>query len=673
MSDLIIPGISTNTNTQKIIDALMNAERVPLERMQKEQALDQQKKTAWQDVTRRLSGLRDSARALFSFQNPFTEKVAQSSDANILTATAKRDAVEESKRITVKQVATADRFLSQSLPKDFTVPAGEYVFTIGGKEVRFTFKGGSLKEFADALIRRGGDLLTASVVSDTKSTQVLLVEAKKTGANNRLVFNGKSADLALKAGIIERSANAVRQLALTQKGITAWAKALTPDMYALQNGTLTLNPGSEMRIAVDPSVQLNANMVLELSVKTEALKEPAPEQQAQYPGPAIPETGSVEFEGITVQSSKMRAPTPEIAPAKPPEKVSDMQVLFMEGGGKLIPLPQITDSADFQKIQIPVGELSSALDWIDLRNRNTYRKVSIKDISLYDKTQRGEYTPKNPLSQAADAVISMDGIEVKRDSNQIDDLVPGVTLNLHASGASPVEMKVGRDVEGIKNVIVGFIGSYDRVITDMDVLTRRDESVITDAAFLSDDEKKKAADNLGLLFGDLSLQQLKDAMQRVMMNAYPTSRGRDLAMLAQIGIATDVRKPGTSTGVDLSKLRGYLELDEPKFDDAIRQNAEAVKELFGNDTNGDLVVNAGVAYSLDALLRPYVQTAGIFPAKVANLDSEIARTKRKITDYQQHLNQYQAQLKQKYAAMEGAVQQLEKNSQQIDNFNKRSQ
>jgi flagellar hook-associated protein 2 len=220
---------------------------------------------------------------------------------------------------------------------------------------------------------------------------------------------------------------------------------------------------------------------------------------------------------------------------------------------------------------------------------------------------------------------------------------------------------------------VGFIGSYDRVITDMDVLTRRDESVITDAAFLSDDEKKKAADNLGLLFGDLSLQQLKDAMQRVMMNAYPTSRGRDLAMLAQIGIATDVRKPGTSTGVDLSKLRGYLELDEPKFDDAIRQNAEAVKELFGNDTNGDLVVNAGVAYSLDALLRPYVQTAGIFPAKVANLDSEIARTKRKITDYQQHLNQYQAQLKQKYAAMEGAVQQLEKNSQQIDNFNKRSQ
>jgi flagellar hook-associated protein 2 len=673
MSDLSIPGVTNNLNTQKIIDALMNAEKVPLTRMQKAQDLDQQKKTAWQDLSRKVSGLRDGARALFGFQNPFADKIAQSSDSKILTATARRDAIEETKRIVVKKLAAADRFLSQSLPANFKVDAGDYSIGVGDKEVKFSFKGGSLRDFADALNKKGGDLLSASVVSDTKSTQVLLIEAKKTGAKNRITFNGAAADLAQKTGIMEKSLTATRQLALTQKGVEAWAKSLTPDMYTLQNGTLTLNPGSELRIPVQPSLPLNPNMVLELSVKTEALPEPQVGEQKAPGGPTIPDTGSIQFEGITIQSGKSQAPAPEWTPTTPPEKVSDMQVLFAEGAGKIVPLPQITDSTDFQKVQIPIGELSNSLEAIDLRNRNTYRRITIKDITIFDKAQRGDFTPKNPLSQAGDAVISMDGIEVKRDTNQIDDLIPGVTLTLNGESGTAAELTVGRNVESIKNAIVGFIGSYDRIITDIDILSRKDEKVITDAIFLTDEERKTATANLGLLIGDLSLSQLKDALQRVMMNPYPTSKGKNLTLLAQIGIATDVRKPGLSGGIDLSKLRGFLEVDEAMLDQAITKSPEAVRELFGNDTNGDLAIDSGVAFATDTLLRPYVQTGGLFPNKVTNIDSEMTRNKNQIADYQKHLDDYLAELKRKYGMMEGAVNELQKNSQEIDNFNKRTQ
>jgi flagellar hook-associated protein 2 len=390
------------------------------------------------------------------------------------------------------------------------------------------------------------------------------------------------------------------------------------------------------------------------------------------PGPDIPETGSIDFKGIRIQSERSKTPLPDWQPPKPPEKRSDLQALFAEGDGKLIALPDLVDSTEFQKVQVPIGELLTALDSLDARNRNTHRTIAVKDIAVFDKTQRGDYVPTRALSEAADALLSMDGIEVRRSSNAVDDLIPGVTLTLKAAGAEPVEVTIKRDVEGIKKQIMTVVGAYNRTITDIDILTRKDERIIEDADYLGDDEKRKARENLGLLFGDLLLQQLKGTMQTVMMNPYPTSREGDLRLLAQIGIATELRTPG-SASIDKTKLRGYLEVDEQKLTGEISRHPDAVRQLFGNDTDGDLVVNAGVAYAIDTLLRPYVATGGIVPQRVSNLEARLARAGREIADYNRKLSDYQAELKKKYGQMEGALGTLEKNSQAIQNFNKQNQ
>ena len=160
-------------------------------------------------------------------------------------------------------------------------------------------------------------------------------------------------------------------------------------------------------------------------------------------------------------------------------------------------------------------------------------------------------------------------------------------------------------------------------------------------------------------------------MQSVMMNPYPTSLGRDLSLMAQIGISTDTRAPG-SAGIDKTRLRGYLEIDEPKLTAAIDKRAEAVKQLFGNDTTGDLAVDAGVAFSLDALLRPYIQTGGIFPQRITTLDQQTTATNRNITDYKVKLDDYQAELKKKYSRMGSALDSLKQNNQSLQNFNKQN-
>ena len=109
-------------------------------------------------------------------------------------------------------------------------------------------------------------------------------------------------------------------------------------------------------------------------------------------------------------------------------------------------------------------------------------------------------------------------------------------------------------------------------------------------------------------------------------------------------------------------------MDEAKLEPRSRRSPDAVRELFGNDTDGDLVVNAGVAYALDTLLRPYVQTGGIVPNRVAGTDTAIARSAREISDYEKRLTANEAELKRKYGLMEGALSEMEKNSQTLKNF-----
>ena len=115
MSDISIPGTSSSRfDTPGMVERLMEAERLPL--AGKETKLQDLKteKDHWLDINRRLNSLNTAAKTLYGFENPFMEKVGESSDESVLGATVTREASEESLSLTVVQVAEPDRFLSSS-------------------------------------------------------------------------------------------------------------------------------------------------------------------------------------------------------------------------------------------------------------------------------------------------------------------------------------------------------------------------------------------------------------------------------------------------------------------------------------------------------------------------------------------------------------------------------
>jgi flagellar hook-associated protein 2 len=672
MSDITIPGVTSKYNTDKTIKALVDAERIPLQRLEQDRETYQEQKRQWLSLNTRLTGLRESARSLFGFQNPFNEKIAVSSSEHILRAVATRAATEAEKKIVVRQIATPDRFMSRSLDKDFRVAAGTYTFSVGEKEISFSFAGGSLQELATAINTKSDSLLKASIIDDTGQTRVMVIEATRTGARQRLSFDDQALIFAREAGVLEPSPAAVQNVPIDRFTLQTWETAAPEGALSVADGVLTVNPGGQTRIPLPSAVQMNPEMVLELKIRTRLLPEETAPAAVPPSGPALPEVGAIEYGGITVESAPWSVDLPEWRPPQLPARVDDRQMLFASGAGQTLALPEVDDSDEFISLRFAASELPPLLETLDVRNRNTHRIVEIRDIVVFDRTARGEYRPVHPLATAQDALLEMDGVEVIREQNEIDDLLPGVTLNLLAAGDEAVTLTVERDRELIKNTVINFIGTYNRLLTQIDILTRRDEAVIEDARFLDDDEREDAYAFLGLFQGNITLMQLKSTLQRLMMNSYPTAGGRELTLLAQIGIATDASGSGRVGTLDKTRLRGYLEMNESKFDQVASARADWVRELFGVDTDKDLIIDSGVAYALDSYLKTYLDTGGIVSTRLDNLNNLISRKEREIQDYNEHLVEYEAELRRKYGIMEGALDSLEQSSQALENFNKQN-
>jgi flagellar hook-associated protein 2 len=660
-----IPGVSSKYDSEETIEKLMEAESIPLARMEREKETYQNQKRAWARVNQHMNSVRDSAQNLFSFQNPFNNRIAKSSDESILTATADRTAGEEEVSILVKRVASADRFISKPLPKDYKAPAGVYRFSVGEEEVRINFRGGTLRELAEAINTKSDGLLQASVVSDSQTTQVFLIESTKTGARNTLTFHDQAAAFGEEAGIIERSLEASRTISLSPTTVEGGG-------FTVSDGTLEVKPASEAKIPLKPPHTMQPNMVLSLEVWVETLPAEAYEEPTPPPGPDLPSVGGIEFGGIGVESARSRTVLPPWEPPEPPKRVDDPRILFVREGESLRALPPLQDTGDFIPLQFEADQLPQRIDGLVVRNRNTHRIVHLRAVRIFDKTARGDYRAVNPLSSAEDALIEMNGIEVTRESNEIDDLLPGVNITLHGAGQAPVSLSVARDLESIKEGLYNFIGYYNRLLMNVDVLTRQDEEVLETAVFLDEAEKEQAEEDLGLFQGNTTLMQLKSRLQRIMMDPHPTDGGSSLSLLAQIGISTSGGGFQSSGTVDMTRLRGYLQIDEDKLEESVNRMGDWVKQLFGYDSDNDLAVDTGAAYQVDSYLKAYVETGGVVANRMGGLDNSIARKQREIERYNEHLADYEAELRRKFGAMEGALEDLEKSSRAIENLNRRT-
>ena len=219
MAGLNIPGVTDQYNTKDIVEGLMKVERAPLTREQKQLETLKSQQDAWRGLNTKLTSLRDKTKTLYSFENPFNNKLTTSSEENAITAEANRSADIQSFKVDVEQIATSDRFLTKELDENFKVPAGMYTYKVGEKQINYNWKGGSLKDFSKGINKRGNDIIKSSVIGASKGKVSLLIEAVPTGKENKIIFEGAAKDFAFDTDMIGKIKSEITTLGTKQDDI----------------------------------------------------------------------------------------------------------------------------------------------------------------------------------------------------------------------------------------------------------------------------------------------------------------------------------------------------------------------------------------------------------------------------------------------------------------------
>jgi flagellar hook-associated protein 2 len=98
----------------------------------------------------------------------------------------------------------------------------------------------------------------------------------------------------------------------------------------------------------------------------------------------------------------------------------------------------------------------------------------------------------------------------------------------------------------------------------------------------------------------------------------------------------------------------------------------AIRELFASDTSGDLLADTGVAFNVDALMRPFVETGGIISIKTRTIESRITQDERRIATLDRQLAQREQELRIQYARMEAAFERMERMSSSLENLSQQN-
>ncbi|MFC4486226.1 flagellar filament capping protein FliD [Tepidiphilus baoligensis] len=225
------------------------------------------------------------------------------------------------------------------------------------------------------------------------------------------------------------------------------------------------------------------------------------------------------------------------------------------------------------------------------------------------------------LVQAAqDAQITFDGLTVTRPSNTIEDLIPGVTIELRSVTAEQTaRLTVKRDDAALKEAMQSFVDAYNAVNNTLHTLSYYDPETRT----------------AGPLSGDASVRTIQSQLRNSLNSL--TGSG-PLRNFTDLGLSFDDK--------------GALSLDEARFAQALQNTPEAVNQmLVGTDAQ------PGLARRLAPVLEANLQTGGLLDARVQGLTARVTLIDQQKERLESQLERIEQNYRRQFNAMDKIVGQ----------------
>lgn len=225
---------------------------------------------------------------------------------------------------------------------------------------------------------------------------------------------------------------------------------------------------------------------------------------------------------------------------------------------------------------------------------------------------------------AADAAFTISGLgSFTRATNTFSDVLDGVTITLKA-GSGTTDLSLDVDKGQTQARVQALLDAYNDVVKAID-----SQSAATVGA--------NGAAQTGAFTGDAAARQIR----RSLSSAIATSLGGSLGTLAEVGVTT--QKDGT------------LSLDGTRFQKALSDDANAVRDLFAGAGDAD-----GIADLLSDRATTATRSAtGIIAVRQDAITASMTDTQKDIDRANDRLDATERSLRVRFASLESLIAQLQ--------------
>ena len=231
---------------------------------------------------------------------------------------------------------------------------------------------------------------------------------------------------------------------------------------------------------------------------------------------------------------------------------------------------------------------------------------------------------------ATNATLTVNGIDIERSSNTIDDVLDGITLNLIAPTSGTATISVTQNNDDVKARISALVDAYNSAsVTFKDLMTVGGSNT-----------------NSGVLSGDGTLRFVSNRVKEL-FTAESSTATENLSYLNDIGVSFN--------------RYGILEIDDDRLDSALNANYTDVVSIFSADTDNQSTfgtADRGIAGDAIVTISDLMATDGAILRATTTLETRAADYADALADLDRRMEMIRTRYLAQFTAMETAIDQI---------------
>ncbi|MDE1334507.1 flagellar filament capping protein FliD [Vibrio aestuarianus] len=642
-------GMNTGMDINSLVSKIVNAERVP-----KQQRIDNELGQIDASISAygRLKESLDTMKNLmtnFRQEKAFALRKVDTTDENIVSATATTDAIAGKYAIDVLQLAQSHKVASDVLDKDAKFGPGKLQISLGNKKFDIDVQANS--KLIDIVRGINGSKtnpgVRAAIINDVEGPR-LIVASNLSGKDNAIKINAQSeTGNPLKNLEYKTLEERVKDLEKARSAAQQLISPLTPDQQKIaarvaeKIGEAAREVDQSMVNEVQQAAGIADDSVGELpdsAVKTAAAVGVAANKYLK-PSERIP--GWTETASGTLLDSYYE-PEPELD-AKALEKSADVPGWSNTASGTLVDsyvTPKEAQAKLEQQLAAEKSAIAKAIQSGEISPEQAKQmeraKLEPEERAYLEKVDQAEadlkaaqdsfdaYQGMIQVQASQDSMVVLDGVAtLSSNNNVIEDAIEGVDLTLKGKspqGKAPVEIGVEYDRQSVRNDIEQFVAAYNQF-----------HQVSQDLAGV--DPRTGQA---GPLAGD-SIVRSADSRLRTVFSTKIEQAPEEIKSLTEFGITTT--------------RQGTLEINYSMLDRQLNNNFNKLGDFFGG--------NQGFAKRVEDAIQSMTGVTG----SIRTREKSLVERNYRIADDQAALDRRMDSLEKrthsKFSAMQDATSKMQ--------------